>query len=54
MLRDRWRCRQRSGLKRSTGVGPLERLGQHLVEVADEGNEAVAQIVKRAEAGPLQ
>jgi hypothetical protein len=41
-------------LERPTGVGPLERLGQHVVEVADEGDKPIAQFVERREAGSFE
>ena len=36
------------------GVGPLQRLGQHVVEVTDERNEPFAELVERREAASLE
>jgi len=41
-------------LERPTRVGPFKRLRQDVVEVTDEGNEAITQVFERREAGPLQ
>lgn len=41
-------------LQGPAGVGPLERLGQDVVEVADERNKAVAEFIERREAASLE
>jgi hypothetical protein len=35
-------CCGESGLEGASGVGPLERLGQHVVEVADKRDQTLA------------
>src|SRR5687767_3920919 len=46
--------RRSSRLKRSTGEGPTERFGEHVVEVLDECERAVSKILDRCKAGTLE
>jgi len=41
-------------LELAAAVRPLERLGEHGVEVADEGQHPRPQVIKRLEARPLE